>query len=261
MHLRECALNRGFDVEAHGADRLLLTVNVPHADGVRLEYRVVVSASGSYLCAREDPLARRLPEFCPERHIVSDGSFCMYWAGELSFAVTDVTSAGNWLSLLLNFLRLQRRAAKQRCWPNHETWAHGSDAARQQLRAERAAEKLGPELKAAIEARDLKASRDGGGILRVMMGGRPLFSVWKSPNRFDRFGRRLTCVCEFGSGSKRKSSHGRRAKLLEEMAQALLMWEDDERRFWVYHEDRVCCGTIDNCPLQKNSGEHNDNAI
>jgi hypothetical protein len=240
---------------------LLLILDVPHADGVRLQYRILVSANGPYLCAQEDPLAKRLPEFCPERHIVADGSFCMYWAGEQSFAVTDAVSAGNWLSLLLNFLRLQRRAAKQRSWPNRETWAHGTNAARQQLRAERAAEKLGPKWKAAVAARDLKTSGEVGGPLRVTMGGLPLFSVWKSPNRFDRSGHRLTCACEFGSGNKRKTSHGGRAKLLEEMAQALVMWEEDEKRFWACHQDSVCCGTIDNCPLQKNSGEDNDNTI
>ena len=254
-------MNRGFNVETHGTDELLLTLDVPHADGVRLQYCVVVSATGSHLHAREEPLARRLPEFCPERHIVADGSFCMYWAGELSFAVTDIASAGNWLSLLLNFLRLQRRAAKQRCWPNHQTWAHGSGAARQQLRAELAAEKLGPDLKAAIEARDLSAAGDAAGTLRVTMGGRPLFAVWKSPNRFDQSGHRLTCVSEFGSKRKRKISHGRRAKLLEELAQALVLWEREEKSFWAYYQDRVCCGTIDNCPLQKNSGENNDNTI
>lgn len=229
-----------------------MALDVPHADGVRLQYRVLVSANGAYLCAQEDPLARRLPEFCPERHIVADGSFCMYWPGELSFAVTDAVSAGNWLSLLLNFLRLQRRAAKQRRWPNHETWAHGCGAARQQQRAERAAEKLGPAMKAAVAARHLKVSGNVGGPIRVMMGGRPLFSVWKSPNRFDRSGRRLTCACEFALGSKRKISQGDRAKLLEEMAMALVMWQEDEQLFWACHQDRVCCGTIDNCPLQKN---------
>jgi hypothetical protein len=260
-HLRECALSRGFEVEAHGADGLLLILDVPHADGVRLLYRIIVSANGPYLCAREDTPARRLPEFCPERHIVADGSFCMYWAGEQSFAVTDAVTAGNWLSLLLNFLRLQRRAAKRRCWPNYETWAHGTDAARQQWRTERAAEKLGPELKAAVATRDLKAFRDTTGTLRVMMDGRPLFSVWKSPNRFDRSGHRLTYACEFGSGSNRKTSHGGRAKLLEEMALALVIWEEGEKRFWAFHQDRVCCGTIDNCPLQKNSGDENDNTV
>ena len=106
-----------------------------------------------------------------------------------------------------------------------------------------------------------KAFGDVGGPLRVMVGDRPLFSVWKSPNRFDRSGHRLTCACEFGSGSKCKTSHGGRAKLLEEMAQALVMWEEEEKRFWAYHQDRACCGTIDNCPLQRNSGEDDDNAI
>jgi hypothetical protein len=94
-----------------------------------------------------------------------------------------------------------------------------------------------------------------------MMDGRLLLSVWKSPNRFDRSGHRLTYACEFGSGSNRKTSHGGRAKLLEEMALALVMWEEEEKRFWAFHRDRVCCGTIDNCPLQKNSGDENDNTV
>jgi hypothetical protein len=240
---------------------LLLTLDVPHADGVRLQYRVRVSANGPYLSVEEDPQDRKLPEFCPQRHIVEGGSFCMYWAGELSFAVTDEISAGNWLSLLMNFLRLQRRAAKQRSWPNRQTWAHGVAAARQQLRAEHAAEQLGPELKAAIESRALKASGGLGGTIRVTMDDRPLFTVWKSPNRFDSSGHRLTCACEFGSRNKRKATHGRRAKLLEEMARALLLWEDDENRFWACYQDKVCCETIDNCPLQKNSGEDHENTI
>ena len=240
---------------------MLLILDVPHADGVRLQYRVLVSANGPYLFAQEDPAARRLPEFCPERHIVADGSFCMYWPGELSFAVTAAVSAGNWPSLLLTYLRLQRRAAKQRRWPNHKTWAHGTDAARQQLRAERAAEKLGPEVETAVADRDLKATSDAAGTLRVRMGGRPLFSVWKSPNRFDPSGHRLTCACEFGSGSKQKAIHGRRAKLLEETAHALMMWAEEEKRFWAYHQDRVCCGTIENCPLKKNSGDGNDKTV
>lgn len=260
-YLSECALSHGFNVEAHESDGLLLTLDVPHVDGIRLQYRVLVNADGSYLRAREDPLSRRLPEFCPERHIVDDGSFCMYWPGELSFAVTDPTSAGNWLNLLLNFLRLQRRAAKQRRWPNLETWAHGNAAAAHQFRAERAAEKLGPELKSAIEARNLKASRDSDGTLRVLIGGQPLFSVWRSPNRFDRRGHRLTCACEFGSNGKRNTSHGRRTKLLEEMAHALVMWEANENLFWTYHQDRACCGTIENCPLRKNSGGNDGNTI
>ena len=150
-HLRECALNRGFDVEVHGADGLLLTLDVPHADGVRLQYHVVVRADGPYSVRRET----RWPGGCPSsvQSATSSRMALFVCIGLVSCPLrSPMQSAGTWLSLLSNFLRLQRRAAKQRCWPNNETWAHGSDAARQQLRAERAAEKLGPESKAAVAA-------------------------------------------------------------------------------------------------------------
>src|ERR1035437_1220700 len=183
-HLVECAASRGIGAEAYETDKLLLSLDVPHVDGVSLRYCIVVRANGQYLSANEEPVSRRLPRFCPERHIVGDGFFCMYWSGELSFAVTDSDSAARWLNLLFNFLRLQRRAAMQRRWPNRETWAHGRAASHQQ-RAELTADKLGPELRAALNARQLKAYSEAGGAMRVLKEPLPLFSVWRSPNRRD----------------------------------------------------------------------------
>jgi hypothetical protein len=245
--------------EAYGTDKLLLTLDVPHVDGVRMLYRIVVSADGPHLSAHEESTSRCLPEFCPERHIVDDGFFCMYWSGELTFTVTDSDSAARWLNLLLNFLRLQRRAAKRRRWPNQETWAHGRAAVHQQ-RAELTADKLGPELRIAVDARELSTSSEAGGALRVLQGNQPLFSVWRSPNRRDRCGHRLACAAEFGA-HKRKITHGARAELLEELALALLQWEADENKFWLHHQGRVCCGTIDNCPLRANIGADDGKAI
>ena len=87
--------------------------------------------------------------------------------------------------------------------------------------------------------------------MRVLQGDQLLFSVWRSPNRRDRRGRRLACSIELGA-HRRKITHGARAELLEELALALLLWETDEREFWLHHKDKVCCGTIDNCPLRAN---------
>jgi hypothetical protein len=179
----------------------------------------------------------------------------------VSFAVTDSISAERWLNLLLNFLRLQRRATRQRRWPNLETWAHGNSAAACQLRAERAAAQLGSPLRSALDARELTASRDGDGTLRAFADGRAVFSVWRSPDRFGRRRRRLIRACEFDSRGRRRILQGRRAELLEEMAYALVMWKAEEQRFWAYHQDRACCGTIDNCPLQKKSGENNGRTV
>lgn len=245
-YLQEYATTRGLLVELSEAGNLWLTLDVPHVDGVHLAYRIEVGANGPFLSAREDPSCRRLPEFCPERHIITGGGFCMYWPGELSFAVHDSESAEKWLNLLLNFLRLQRRAAKQRRWPNLETWAHGNEAAVQQLRAERTARRLGPEFKSALDTRTLKAIRGLGGSVRVVAGDLPLFTVVMSPNRFDRRGGRLRRVYEFQSVKK---SRGVRAELLEELAGALVRWDAEEKRFWVCHQDKKCCRTIDSCPL------------
>ena len=247
-HLANCALGRGIGVEAYQADKLLLALDVPHVDGVRLLYRIVVAADGPYLSAQEEPAIRCLPEFCPERHIVGEGLFCMYWRGERSFAVTDLDSAASWLNLLINFLRLQRRAAKQRRWPNQETWAHGRAAGHQQ-RAERTADKLGSEMRTTLDSKQLHASSETDGTLRVLQGDQPLFSVWRSPGRRDRHGHRLPCANERGTG-KRGITHGARAELLGELALALVLWETDEKAFWVHHQGRVCCGTIDDCPLR-----------
>jgi len=251
-HLATCALSRGFVAEDYGTGSLLMTFDVPHVDGVRVQYRIVVDVDGPHLFASEEPATRRLPEFCPERHIIEGGHLCMYWPGELTFSVTDSDSAGRWLDLLLNFLRLQRRAAYTRKWPNHETWAHGRAAIHQQ-RAENAADGLGAELRRALDARQLRAFSEAASTFRVLQDDQPLFSVWRSPNRHDQRGHRLACALELGS-RKRKVIHGKRAELLEELAFALVHWELDEMRFWMHYKDRVCCGTIEDCPLRKSLG-------
>lgn len=250
-HLRERALSRGYKVNESDTDSLSLEVDVPHADGVKLQYRLIVRAQGNILLVQEEPLARQLPDFCPERHIVADGTFCMYWGGEISFAVTGPESAEIWLILLSNFLRLQRRAAKLRCWPNKETWAHGDGAARQQLRAEHAAQKLGAQYQEALEQRTLKVTSCGSGVFRVTANGQPMFSVGKSPDRFDRSGHRRTLAYEFGPKHQRHAKNRVRAECLLEMAQALMIWQESEIRFWNYYQDRACCGTMDGCPLRR----------
>lgn len=82
------------------------------------------------------------PADCPERHINSDGSFCLgYGAGE---AVYDLDDAIVWWGLLEEFLRLQRVAARTRRWPARKAIAHGP-AGPHQVRALEAARELGLE--------------------------------------------------------------------------------------------------------------------
>ena len=250
----ECAEGRGFGTEAYGTDQLLLAVDVPHVDGVLLPYRIIVGTRGTQLVVKEDPTSPALPQFCPERHIIGGGEFCMYWDRDLSFTVIDAESAARWMGLLLNFLRLQRRAATQRFWPNSETWAHGVSAAVRQRQAEQAAAKLGTPLKIALAERRLRVTEEVRNTFRVHQGGRLLFSAWRSPNRRNRRGEPLPCAVE-ARGSKRTSTHGSRAELLYELGRALFLWQEKEQAFWDCHRNMVCCGTIDNCPLRVCEGD------
>ena len=54
-HLATCALSRGFVAEVYGTGSLLLTFDVPHVDGVRVQYRIVVDVDGPHLFASEEP--------------------------------------------------------------------------------------------------------------------------------------------------------------------------------------------------------------
>jgi hypothetical protein len=69
------------------------------------------------------------------------------------------------------------------------------------------------------------------------------------------------CATEFSPNGKRKVIHGRRADLLGEIADAIFGWEIGERKFWEYHGAKPCCGTINNCPLQRGSGGNDGDAI
>ncbi|WP_020179951.1 E2 domain-containing protein [Methylopila sp. M107] len=82
------------------------------------------------------------PADCPERHINSDGSFCVgYGAGEVILTRDDAIV---WWGLVEEYLRLQRIAARTRRWPARKAIAHGK-AGPHQIRAIEAACELGLE--------------------------------------------------------------------------------------------------------------------
>lgn len=80
-----------------------------------------------------------LPQFCPERHINADGSFCLgLRAGE---GINSVTAAA-WWTKLHAFLLCQETAAEVGLWPSGAQLSHG-DAGDIELLAERAAAEAG----------------------------------------------------------------------------------------------------------------------
>jgi hypothetical protein len=175
----------------------------------------------------------------------------MYWKGHESFTVRDQASAAAWLNVLTDFLRLQRRAGKQRRWPNDEAWAHGG-AAKYQNTAEGLAQKLGGEFLEDVKAKRLTAARESQGIIRVYRQGVLLYSVWRSPNRFVAHRQRCFCLAE-SDGKRRKSIRccSARAQNAGALAEALLMWDIEEKQYWDVFKEICCCGTMDECPLKR----------
>ena len=209
-----------------------LPINLP--DGRGLVYTLLIRGAGHALEAGEvQGTAQRLPSFCPERHIIGNGRFCMNWEGDQQLYVVDEQSAGRWLQVLLKFLVDQSRAAYLRRWPSGEAWAHGARAANAQRRAERIAKQLGALYQEGISERRLMVERAGGGdTLRVIKDGELLFATWRViRRRGGRYARRiLVRSCESTSKGRQLTRKQSRAAKLRELAEALWDWRQGGSR-------------------------------
>ena len=219
-----------------------LQVDVRRASGRTRPIRLLVDVSSAQPLVREaEP--DRLPGFCPNRHIVNDGWFCMNYADEDPRPVRDVTGAADWWARLLKFLSLQETATVLRRWPSRQEWAHGR-AAGHQARAERCAARLGAAVADALGRRRLQAVH-GPRFIQVRDAGRRLFSVWGDVGRVATL--RQRCVCGSRLALSACADH---AEAAADLATALLDWERDERRFWEALRETPCCGSLDVCPLK-----------
>jgi hypothetical protein len=234
-----------------------LTVNIRRADGRVVSYDIVAYQQGDDVFAKEKSPSR-LPGFCPERHINSDGSFCLYWREYDAMGIADATAAHRWWQTLREFLLLQERVAKLRRWPG-EGWAHGS-AAQHQSHAEVAASALGRAVSEALQEGRLlvkagpKVVHPNGPTLRVHIDGVHVYTVWRKSGRITN--KRQPCICAWGKKGRRKKfrSCGDHASQAAQLATSIAEWKEAEAAFWEVFKDTKCCGTCDDCPLRKSAG-------
>lgn len=236
-----------------------LNIMLERMDGRVASYGIQVRSEGNKLRARECG-SHHLPSFCPERHINSDGSFCLYWEGSERLDVVDEASARVWMETLIQFLRSQERAARMRRWPSSKAWAHGS-AAKYQLQAMQATAVLGNSFFVKLEEGSLsihvrpRRGRNPDSIVEVKQDGVHLFSIWKSRRMV--VNRRKKCFCG-ANGPRRPKRIGRcenhDAAALA-LAEALLGWKTAEELFWKGLQGSKCCGTCDECPLAQQLDE------
>ncbi|CAN7145644.1 hypothetical protein LJR267_000013 [Paraburkholderia hospita] len=232
-----------------------LTVNIHRADGRVVSYDIVAYQNGDDVFAREKTPSR-LPAFCPERHINSNGSFCLYWQEHDAMGVADTAAAHRWWQTLREFLLLQERVAKLRRWPG-DGWAHGS-AAHHQNEAETAAAALGRPMSEALQENRLlvkagpKVPHPNGPTLRVYLDGVHIYTVWRKMGRITN--KQQPCICarkKIGRRNKFRSC-GDHALQAARFATSMLEWKEAEAAFWDVFRDATCCGTCDDCPLRKN---------
>lgn len=229
-----------------------LQLPIKLVDGRTLLYDLHLQQASARVSVQER-IPHHLPGFCPERHINSDGTFCLYYEASNPVLVTDEVSAREWVGTVYKFLKLQERARVRRKWPSRSAWAHGQ-AAHYQIHAQVAAQALGPKFLDALSrgALTLRARiSKGRNILELLLDGTLIYSVWEEPERVINQRRRCFCNQAGRRGPRRIGRCHDHAKQAVNLALALRNWEVAENEYWESMQRRPCCDTCDKCPLKE----------
>ncbi|EOW2135803.1 TPA: E2 domain-containing protein [Stenotrophomonas maltophilia] len=227
-------------------------ISITRPGGAVQVFTLAIAIAGEHVSAQEAPGHHQLPQFCPDRHINPNQSFCLGWGESKPGHIIDEAAARQWWSTVYRFLAHQISANVRRVFPGAENGRAHGDAAKHQAIAEQAAECLGPEFKAAAQA----------GLLEVRQDGRPgkhRLELWRGKRLLARvslrsntlLSGRLACPC---------GRHPERATAdCVDHAEALVTFVLERHRCLL--ADRafldqcaaagmVCCGTLETCGLR-----------
>ena len=227
----------GRSVEWTGSNELVLALDAVSPDGATTRFELVGMVDGGKPKFKER-VQHLLPAFCPNRHINSDGTFCLSSPRHSSELATEP------LPVLLKFLRLQLSAERDGRWPTTTEWAHG-DAATHQLKAEEAAARISPEWHRLLVEKKLKR-REKGRFVSILAEEKR-FSIWRKEQRVATL--RQRCFC--GRSNCAVVQCGTHAADAVELVKELSLMDKAEADFWRRFDGRQCCGTMKNCPLKK----------
>ncbi|WP_050465750.1 E2 domain-associated cysteine-rich protein [Herbaspirillum autotrophicum] len=238
--------------KARTADSMDLHIDVTAPSGHSVPFDLELTLEPNQTVKAKEIVPAQLPEFCPERHINFDGSFCLFVPDE-AIRVVDEETARAWFETLWNFLKAQIKAEKKRVWPDDNAWAHGLAAAHQR-KVEQAVKSLGPKFETAYSRRqiafDEKKGKKHGNILRLIIKEKVVFSVFVNRRRVINHNQR--CFCDSMGNKKRRRLRGcsDHAQQGVDLVMGLRDWKIAEEKFWESFKDRLCCNTCDVCPLK-----------
>lgn len=169
-----------------------------------------------------------LPLFCPERHIVQHGYFCL---GLDVSSPKSLEQAAVWWLSLLRYLELQMNADAAGTWPEKHAWRHGIAWVWQKV-LEDLIRQADPGFIESLET----------GRIRLLDDDRlPIFWV-----RNDDLEGRVPKPLREGRRNRQ-----RHRDLMFKIGLVLTRMTEAEGQFWDYEKasGRVCCKTMINCPL------------
>lgn len=224
-------------VRATSRNEIRLTATVSRAGGIpshTYELLVRINEQGA-IAVIEAPESRLLPEFCPQRHINHNGTFCLGFGSNIPDDAAKV--ALFWQRLEL-FLRAQETASTSRRWPPRAEMSHGPLAATVQMRAEEVAIELGE-----AEALDDAIQENSGWIVAALR------SVERKEKKRLLNGRAF-CLC---GRTHRDRCRKLRRQCRRDGDGCLVLLEyirrEAEKQFWADFKGEKCCGTMVDCPL------------
>lgn len=154
---------------------------------------------------------RTIPLFCPDRHIVDGGGFCLT---RLPVPAPDTIERGErWWRLLGGFLDLQVKAALLGEWEERYGWPHGQGA------------------HALAYAEELEATLPRE-VVACALADHP-------PDA------RTTCPC--GSGRRADRCH---LAIVRELIALRQEAREVDDAYWTAYASKVCCGTLKRCRLR-----------
>ena len=211
----------------------------------RPNVRLRVWADSRVRVRERDP--NRWPIACPERHIEAAGTFCLGKGDPLS--PRDDREVYIWWDWLRQFLTSQFFADKERYWPSGRGLHHGK-ASDIQIKMEKLAQ-------GTIFEDDVRfALEEGRGWLAERLP-----RLTKDQTRLTNLGAPCPRGCfkrkaPLPKGVHRKNHPVVRSNCREkDLIREIIRLEFDRRRcekeFWLWHPRKVCCGTMTNCPLER----------